>query len=290
MPWASTWTKPWPAGLRKAKYASVTGPGETTQEEKRAHTHEAGGEARPRRALSELQEAIGYPFRDEELLRNALVHKSYLHAVPDFYLGSNERLEFLGDSVLGLIVSGDLYLSRPGLPEGQLSALRGALVRKETLARLAGRLELGDYLYLSRGEEVAGGRTRPSNLARAAEALLGAVYLDGGLQAARDVWQLMLGEESDEQLQEVLRGDFKSRLQQVTQATMKLTPTYRLANTSGPEHAKEFEVEVVVGDRVLASGSGRSKQLAEQAAAAAALVGLEEILTDGAEDSEKSLD
>lgn len=234
-------------------------------------SHEPGGDAQPRRPLSELESTIGYTFRDPECLKNALVHKSYLHAVPDFYLGSNERLEFLGDAVLGLISSGDLYLSRPNVTEGQLSALRGALVRKDTLARLAAPLDLGEYLYMSRGEEVAGGRTRPSNLARAVEALLGAVYLDGGLDAASSVWHIILGEENDERMQEVLRGDYKSRLQQLTQAELRVTPVYHLAAASGPEHAKEFVVEVVLGDRVVASGTGRSKQLAEQAAAEAAL-------------------
>lgn len=246
-----------------------------TNRGEQAH-HEPGGAAQPCRPLSELEAAFGYEFTDKEYLRNALVHKSYLHAVPDFYLGSNERLEFLGDAVLGVIVSGDLFLSHPEMPEGQLSALRGALVRKDTLARLAERIELGEYLYLSRGEEVAGGRNRPSNLARAVEALLGAVYLDGALEAASRVWHEILGEESDEQLQEVLRGDYKSRLQQLTQAVLRLTPSYRLAGASGPEHAKEFVVEVVLGDRVVASGTGRSKQLAEQAAADAAL----EIITE----------
>jgi ribonuclease III len=250
--------------LARADEQAATGRAEQTH-------HEPGGAALPSRPLSDLESAIGYEFTDKECLQNALIHKSYLHAVPDFYLGSNERLEFLGDAVLGLIVSGDLYLSHPGVPEGHLSALRGALVRKDTLARLAERIELGEYLYLSRGEEVAGGRTRPSNLARAAEALLGAVYLDGGLEAASHVWHSIRGEESDEQLQEVLRGDYKSRLQQLTQAELKLTPSYRLAGASGPEHAKEFVVEAVLGDRVVASGTGRSKQLAEQAAAEAAL-------------------
>jgi ribonuclease-3 len=226
--------------------------------------------------LPDLEAELGYHFHNSEHLRNALVHKSYLHDVPDYYLGSNERLEFLGDAVLGLIVSSDLFTSRPGLSEGQLSALRGALVRKDTLAEIAAPFRLGNYLYLSRGEEAAGGRARASNLARAVEAVLGAVYLDGGLDAAARVWHRIVGEDNDERLQEVLRGDYKSQLQQFTQAHLKLTPTYRLTGTSGPEHSKEFHVEALAGDRVLGSGVGRNKQLAEQAAARQAVLTLAE--------------
>ena len=251
----------------------MSGPRE--QRDRTHHEHAPSSEpvldALPRRPLSQLESALGYHFHNIEYLHNALVHRSYLHALPDYYLGSNERLEFLGDAVLGLIVSTDLYLSRPGEPEGQLSALRGALVRKDTLARLAEQIELGEYLYLSRGEETAGGRRRASNLARASEAVLGAVYLDGGLEAAAEVWHKFLGDESEADMLQVLRGDYKSRLQQLTQATLKLTPSYRLAGSSGPEHAKEFSVDALIGDRVVARGTGRSKQLAEQAAAEEAL-------------------
>lgn len=221
----------------------------------------------PKKQLSELEDALGYTFQNDEYLRNALIHKSYLHDMPDFYLGSNERLEFLGDAVLGLIVSGELFLSGPGLSEGDLTALRGAQVRKNTLAELGAPLKLAEYLYMSKGEEAAGGRTRDSNLARTVEAILGAVYLDGGLSAAEKVWHTILGEQTDERLKEVLRGDYKSQLQQYTQAHLRLTPMYRLVGTSGPEHSKQFHVEVLVGERSLASGVGRNKQIAEQAAA-----------------------
>ena len=218
-----------------------------------------------------LEEKLGYSFQDSELLRNALVHKSYLHDVPDFYLGSNERLEFLGDAVLGLIVSAQLYRSHPNIAEGELTALRGALVRKSTLAELAEPMGLGEYLYLSRGEEAAGGRTRDSNIARAVEAILGAVYMDGGLAAATQVWQQIRGAQGDEALLDVLRTDYKSQLQQLTQASLKVTPAYRLVDTTGPEHAKEFHVEAIVGERTLARGAGRNKQAAEQDAAKAAV-------------------
>ncbi len=231
--------------------------------------------APPRKPLQELQQAISYRFRNEDYLINALVHKSYLHEVPDTALGSNERLEFLGDSVLGFIVSGDLFKSRPGMSEGELSSLRGVLVRLSTLAELAIPLHLGEYLYMSHGEEAAGGRTRDTNLGRAVEALLGAVYMDGGLEATQAVWHCILGERSIEQMQQVLQADYKSRLQQFTQAHLRATPQYRIVSTSGPDHAKQFEVEVRAGERTLAVGEGRNKQLAEQQAAEKALSSLE---------------
>lgn len=228
-----------------------------------------GAGAAPKRPIAELQQALGYEFKRPEHLEIALVHKSYLHEVPTSV--SNERLEFLGDAVLGLIVSDNLFHQHPDQPEGQLSALRGTLVRLNTLAEVAAPLQLGEYLYMSRGEEAAGGRTRTSNTGRAVEAILGAVYLDGGLEEARIVWHRILGERSLEQLEEVLRTDYKSQLQQFVQAHFKVTPLYRLVQATGPDHAKQFHVEVVAGEHVLGSGTGRNKQLAEQAAAKKAL-------------------
>ncbi len=227
--------------------------------------------ALPRRPLAELEQAIGYKFTSRDNLVNALVHRSYLHEVPDFPLGSNERLEFLGDAVIGFIVSSDLFKSHPGMPEGRLSALRGALVRLSTLAEIGRAINLGDFLYMSHGEEAAGGRSRTTNIGRAVEALVGAVYLDGGLRAAQKVWHRMAGRRSIEELQQVLSADYKSQLQHYSQAILRQTPTYRLLATTGPDHAKEFHVEVSVGDRPLARGVGRNKQVAEQEAAAMAL-------------------
>ncbi len=225
----------------------------------------------PRRGFGPLEESIGYAFKVDDYIRNAMVHKSYLHAVPDYPLGSNERLEFLGDSILGFIVSSDLYIEYPGVPEGELTAWRGALVRLTTLAMVAEPLELGEYMYMSRGEEAAGGRTRGTNLGRAIEALLGAVYLDGGIDAARDVWHRILGEGGVARIEEVLKADYKTQLQQFTQAHLRLTPLYRLVETMGPDHAKQFRVSVEAGERMLANGVGSNKQMAEQAAAEAAM-------------------
>jgi ribonuclease III len=230
--------------------------------------------APPRKSLGELEEAIGYKFVNQDLLRAALVHKSYLHDVPGFTLGSNERLEFLGDAVLAMVVSANLFLAHPDLPEGQLSSLRGALVRLSTLAEIAEPIELGQHLYMSRGEEASGGRERLSNTGRAVEALLGAVYLDGGLDAAGRVWKQLGGERGLEQLEMVLREDYKSKLQQFVQAELRVTPSYMIVGTSGPEHDKTFRVEVYAADKVLAMGEGRNKQAAEQVAAKEALAAL----------------
>jgi ribonuclease-3 len=276
-----------PDGPQRAE-ALLHEPGSGTGEQSAGEEIRGEG-ALPLRPLDELQEKIGYWFRDPQHLINALIHKSYLHQVPDFPLGSNERLEFLGDSVLGFIVSSDLYNEQPGMSEGQLSALRGVLVRLNTLAELAEPLEIGQYMYMSHGEEAAGGRARGSNMGRVIEALLGAVYLDGGLEAASRVWHNVLGVRSMEQLEQVLRSDYKSALQQFTQAHLKATPEYRIAGTSGPEHAKQFHVEVLVGDRVLAGGVGRNKQIAEQAAAEMALATLQaEIQVDEADEQSTS--
>lgn len=245
--------------------------------------------AGPRRPLAELEAAIGYAFADPSLLSNALVHKSYLHEVHETSVTSNERLEFLGDAALGLVVSADLFVSYPDVPEGRLSALRGAQVRLNTLAEIAAPIALGEFMYMSHGEEAAGGRTRPSNLGRALEAILGAVYLDGGLEAAVGVWHRVSGEQTLEQMQTVLSTDYKSQLQQVTQAEWRETPRYYLTDTSGPDHDKQFHIEVRIGERPLASGVGRNKQIAEQAAAQAALQALLESMESAHEDGQEAI-
>jgi len=221
--------------------------------------------------LDTLQNLLGVRFEDIILLKQALVHRSYLNENPDFELPSNERLEFLGDALVGLAVAEKLYRQFPESPEGELTELRSILVRKETLARLAVSLGLGGYLYLGRGEEVSGGRGRESNLARAFEAVVGAIFVDRGFAVARDFVLKRLGEELER-----LKGgkpavDYKSALQQFTQSRLQLTPFYRTVSEAGPHHEREFMVEVLVGDKVVARGEGRSKQVAEKEAARMAL-------------------
>ncbi len=224
--------------------------------------------------LAELEAALGYTFKDQALLRQAMVHRSYLHDVPDFALGSNERLEFLGDAVLGFLVARWLYVRHPDKPEGALTTLRGALVRLTRLSVWAGMIDLGAYLYMSRGEEIQGGRGRDTITGRAFEALLGAIYLDGGLRVTERILRHFLAATSDGEIAAVLSGDYKSQLQREVQARYKVPPTYRLADTSGPAHQRIFRIEVWAGAEVLGEGAGSNKRQAEQAAAQAGLAHL----------------
>ena len=221
--------------------------------------------------LDTLQNVLGVEFEDVSLLKQALVHRSYLNENPGFELASNERLEFLGDALVGLVVAERLYRQFPELPEGELTRLRSNLVRKETLARSAASLGLGDYLYLGRGEELSGGRERESNLARTFEAVVGAIFVDRGFTEARDFVLEKLGEELERVIWDESAVDYKSVLQQFIQSKMQLAPVYRTVSEAGPEHEREFSVEVLVGDKVIGRGEGRSKQAAEKEAARTAL-------------------
>jgi len=208
---------------------------------------------------------------DLSLLEQALVHRSYLNENPDSVLPSNERLEFLGDALLGFVVAQRLYVEYPHLSEGEMSRLRSAIVCRETLAHLASSLGLGEYLRLGRGEEASGGRKRESNLACAFEAVVGAILVDRGFAAARDFILRFLDAELETAVEETLAKDYKSRLQEIVQAREQKTPSYRIVETTGPEHEKKFTVEVLVGDLVMGRGTGRSKRVAEREAARVAL-------------------
>ncbi|HEY1296581.1 MAG TPA: ribonuclease III [Chloroflexota bacterium] len=218
-----------------------------------------------------LSRTLGYTFRDPLLLQSALVHTSYVNERPGRGLESNERLEFLGDAVLGVIVAHRLYALRPESPEGELTVLRAWLVRQSTLARWSRQLGLGPHLMLGRGEARGGGRDRPALLSRGFEALIGALYLDGGLDAARILLMPLIDNEVQVGFSPQRVVDAKSRLQQVTQARFESTPIYNLIDHSGPGHAPVFVVEVRAGPEINARGSGHSKRAAQQAAAHAAL-------------------
>ena len=224
-----------------------------------------------------LQQAIGVTFQDTSLLEQAFIHSSYTNENPGFHLPDNERLEFLGDALLSFIVAEKLYHGFPHFGEGELTEIRVSLVRQETLAGLAVELKLGDYLYLGRGEESGGGRQRQTNLADVFESLIGAIFLDQGLNAARDFVLHKL----HRQLQEVgakgVGRNYKALLQEFTQAKYKQLPSYRLVEVSGPDHDKDFVVEVVLGDRVFGTGSGKSKRAAEMEAAR---IAWEELMTE----------
>ncbi len=221
--------------------------------------------------LTEVQQAIGIIFRDQSLLQRALTHTSYLNENPDCVWGDNERLEFLGDAIGGFIAAQYLYHRFPEWQEGQLTNLRAELVCSETLARFAAEIDLGRYLLLGHGEELGGGRTRAAMLSDAFEALLGAVYVDHGLEAARQFFLPFIESQIEAFSAEALLRDAKSRLQEWAQAIFHVTPRYVTVQESGPDHAKQFSVEVLVKGQVRGRGAGHSKQVAEQEAARAAL-------------------
>jgi len=200
-------------------------------------------------------------------LEQALVHSSYVNENPDLSLSSNERLEFLGDAILDMVIAAKLYHDFPNLSEGEMTKLRAALVRRDTLARRAKAAGLGNYLYLGKGEESSGGRNKPANLARAFEAVIAAVFLDRGSTAARDFILRSLDTEIHKVVTQRTETDYKSQLQEIIQAREQRTPTYHVVETRGPDHDKRFIVEVRLGNTVLGRGTGKSKKTAETEAA-----------------------
>lgn len=221
--------------------------------------------------LSALPEVLGISFNDPSLLELALVHRSYINENPDLAPASNERLEFLGDAVLGLVVAERLYQDFPYSTEGEMTKLRAALVCQNTLTRIARTIGIGDYLYLGKGEEASGGRHKPANLARALEAVIGAIFLDQDSAATSDFILKLLNKELEEVARRGAGVDYKSQLQELIQARGQPAPVYRVVETKGPDHAKRFTVEVRADDMVLGKGSGKSKKAAEIEAARSAL-------------------
>lgn len=225
------------------------------------------------KSLELLQNNLGVSFKQPSLLKNAFIHRSYLNEHKDFKGSSNERLEFLGDSVLSLAVSRYLFEFLPQSAEGQLTQLRAALVRTETLAKLARKLELGTYLYLSKGEEESGGRSNNSILANLFEALIGAIYLDQGFEFAQSFIEKIILK-NWKSLAKSAVSDNKSKLQEVLQRKFHKSPQYKLLNTWGPDHDRTFEVAVFLEEKLLGKGVGKNKQTAAQDAAKNALSGL----------------
>ena len=221
----------------------------------------------------ELEEALGVRFRDAGLLRLALVHSSYLNENPGEYAESNERLEFLGDAVLGMVVAEELYGVNPGWSEGRLTQARAALVQEGTLAEAARDIGLGAMLLMGRGEEAGGGRERASNLSAGLEAVIGAVFLDQGYEVTRAVVLRVLGERLSSLGEPEMSANPKSALQEAVQAEGLPSPTYRIVHEEGADHDRLFVAEVTVGDEVAGRGEGKRKSLAEQAAAVEALRG-----------------
>jgi len=218
-----------------------------------------------------LQESLNVRFKSPEVLEQALVHSSYLNEYPGTVSASNERLEFLGDAILDFIVAEKLYQDFPDLAEGEMTRVRSAMVRRETLAQIAKALKLGNYLYMGRGEEAGGGRQKPANLAGALEAVIAAVFLDRGLAVVRELVLRWLAGELQELMTRKGEVDYKSRLQELIQSKYRAAPLYRTVQATGPDHDKVFTVEVQIGSRVLGRGYGKSKKVAETEAARNAL-------------------
>ena len=222
--------------------------------------------------MQDLEEKTGYSFKDRGLLINALTHSSYANENRGRSCESNERLEFLGDSVLGMVVAEALYRRFPDLPEGRLTRMRAQLVCEESLHRVAGEIGLGAHIRLGKGEEHTGGRTRTSILADATEALIAAMYLDGGMDVARGfIERYILPELNGEYIP---FGDAKTDLQELIQKKSGSTLSYELVGESGPDHDKTFTTRVLLNGESVGTGSGRTKKEAEQAAARAALAAL----------------
>ena len=221
--------------------------------------------------MQELEEKLNYTFRNPGLLSEALSHSSYANEHRSAGRSSNERLEFLGDSVLGFVTAEFLFIEHPDLPEGDLTRIRAALVCEQSLYEVARKLDLGRYLKLGRGEEAGGGRERTSILADATEAVFAAVYLDGGMAAASELIHRVLLDAEREEVMEERRRDYKTALQELVQRQADQVLTYRMTGEQGPDHAKTFQAEVLLNGQPVGAGSGHSKKEAEQAAARAAL-------------------
>ena len=223
--------------------------------------------------MEALEEKLGYRFTNRALLENALTHSSYANENKSKGETSNERLEFLGDSVLGMVVADHLYRTHPNMPEGELTRTRAALVCEDSLVEVAAQLELGQYLKLGRGEDAGGGRKRPSIQADAVEAVIAAVYLDGGIGSARKLITNFILTNNEREQEGAIR-DFKTALQELVQRESGRVLSYRLMGESGPDHAKVFSVEVDLDGKPIGAGEGRSKKEAEQNAAKAAMARL----------------
>jgi ribonuclease-3 len=223
-----------------------------------------------------LEKCLGISFADGDLLSQALTHPSAVNEDPQAFSSSNQRLEFLGDAFIDFVVAQELYRRLPQMPEGELTELRSAIVRGETLAKVARDLSLGSFLHMGQGEEGSGGRERESNLAATLEAVIGALLLDRGSEAAYSLTLGLLQPELERTIHEGFAKDPKSRLQELAQGMGKGFPVYRTVAESGPDHLRTFTIEAVIAGQVMGTGSGRRKVEGERAAAQQALKALEE--------------
>ena len=222
--------------------------------------------------FSAFEERIGKEFRDKRLLEAAFTHRSYLNENRRVGAEHNERLEFLGDAVLELVVTEFLYAKYPEKPEGDLTAYRAALVNTQSISMAAQELGMNEFLLLSRGESRDTGRARQIILANAFEAIIGALYLDQGYDASKDLIAAQLFAKVDEVVEKKLWHDAKSKFQELVQERASVTPTYQMIDQSGPDHDKKFVIGAYIGNERVATGEGKSKQEAEQDAAQKAIV------------------
>jgi ribonuclease-3 len=228
----------------------------------------------PEENIEPVEKSLGVVFSNKDILLRALAHRSYLNENPDFTLDHNERLEFLGDAVLELIVTDYLYRTYP-LPEGEMTNLRSAVVRGEMLSKIAQEMGIEGHLLLSKGEERDHGKARQYILANAVEAVIGAIYEDQGYDAAKTVVDKFIISKLPEVIEKGLHIDTKSKFQELSQEKFRITPAYKVLSETGLDHQKEFTVGVFLHDKKMGEGHGSSKQEAQQQAAAAALRALE---------------
>jgi ribonuclease-3 len=270
----------WPMAINALGQIRVAVPEGAAEEARRvidSHREDVGSRVvRLRDEFESLQTRIDYTFKDRGLLEHALTHKSRAAEDATGGVADNESLEFLGDAVLGLVVADLLFQQYPDYTEGQKSKVKAAVVSTQSLARRAEEIQLGEHLILGRGEEKTGGRFKQALLADAYEALIAALYLDGGLEAAKAFLRRELGESIDAGIAQTFAPDYKSTLQERLQALGHPLPEYRLSGSEGPDHRKTFSIEVVVNGEVLGTASGRAKKEAEQEAARLALLRLDE--------------
>ena len=215
----------------------------------------------------DCQKKIKVSFSNESLLKQAFVHRSYHNENPDFNLPSNERLEFLGDAILNFIVAEKLYAQFPGLNEGELTEMRASLVCRDTLSELASSLKLGDWLLLGQGEESSGGRDKQNNLANTMEALIGAIYLEQGITKTREFVLKQLKPALERIRDGKINPNYKAMIQELIQGKRKIPPVYRLVEATGPDHNRQFTVEILVEGEALGRGTGKNKKTAEMQAA-----------------------
>jgi ribonuclease III len=221
--------------------------------------------------ISEFEDRLGYRFKDRKILLEALTHRSFAHENPREAAAYNERIEFLGDAILGFVIAEHLFLSEKSPTESIMAKSKSYLVKEAVLSDVARSISLGDYLRLGKGEEGTGGRSKPSLLADATEAVIGAVYLDGGFGVVRELILSLFREKIDEIMASGQFHDFKTDLQEKTQMHFGVVPEYRIIKEEGEEHRKTFEVDVFVGNERYGRGTGRSKKEAETRAAREAL-------------------